>query len=193
MAESNIPNLKRLRNERRLTQAQLGAALGIAGRTILRWENGDGEPGASELLTLARFFEVSIDQLLSELMKEDASKPIIRASDLSGPDLDCWAAKVLGLPAEVIEGEAVYYEPGFGQRPVPRYSLHWEHGGALIELKKIHLLPIAEGSRFDEKTLARGGWVARCAEHAQATFGETALVAATRAFVASGLGRNLFG
>ena len=36
--------LRRARGFQRLSQDALGAALGVSGMTVLRWENGEGQP-----------------------------------------------------------------------------------------------------------------------------------------------------
>ena len=56
--------LAELRGARRLTQDEFGAALGISGKTVSKWENGASEPGIQMLLELAEFFGVTTDTLL---------------------------------------------------------------------------------------------------------------------------------
>lgn len=53
-----------LRGARRLTQDELGTALGVSGKTVSKWENGAPEPGIQMLLKLAEFFGVTTDTLL---------------------------------------------------------------------------------------------------------------------------------
>ena len=56
--------LKELRQEKNLTQADVANAIGTSQRNIGRWENNENEPGASFVIKLANFFEVSSDYLL---------------------------------------------------------------------------------------------------------------------------------
>lgn len=56
--------LAELRGARQLTQDELGAALGISGKTVSKWENGASEPGIQMLLKLSEFFGVTTDALL---------------------------------------------------------------------------------------------------------------------------------
>ena len=56
--------LKELRQEKNLTQADVANAIGTSQRNIGRWENNENEPGASFVINLANFFEVSSDYLL---------------------------------------------------------------------------------------------------------------------------------
>ncbi|WP_210492801.1 LexA family protein [Pantoea ananatis] len=51
--------LKTLRKERKLTQAQLGKAIGVSDVTIGYWEKDQNQPGGVSLTKLAKFFGVS--------------------------------------------------------------------------------------------------------------------------------------
>lgn len=52
--------LKKLRNESKLSQPQAGQAIGVSGREIRRWENGE-TPGGIILLRLLNTYDVRID------------------------------------------------------------------------------------------------------------------------------------
>lgn len=186
-----ITNLKKLRTERRLTQEQLGAAIGITTRTLIRWEAGQGEPGLSELIALARFYEISLDQLVGELIPPESTGALPKVSDLSGAQLNYWVARTLGLPAQMTEDGPVIYEPGYGQRPVPDYCNDYADGGPIIGLQKIQLQTIAAGETFDGKVLTTGGWIARCSAHPTAAFGARELEAAMRAFLTYAIGIHI--
>ncbi|WP_300856031.1 helix-turn-helix domain-containing protein [uncultured Clostridium sp.] len=56
--------LKELREERGISQMKMSQMTGISHSTIARWELGQCEPTASGLITLANFFDVSVDDLL---------------------------------------------------------------------------------------------------------------------------------
>lgn len=56
--------LRGLREEKGLTQAQLGKATGISQAGIAKWETGDRSPTIDSLIILAKFFSVSTDYLL---------------------------------------------------------------------------------------------------------------------------------
>jgi len=64
--ENNVfgKNLKELRLERGLSQAELGRLLGFCNQTISFWENGSREPNLDSLVAIAKFFNESIDNLL---------------------------------------------------------------------------------------------------------------------------------
>lgn len=69
MAKSGInygnfcQEIKRMRLEAKLSTRQVGAGIGVAHSTIIRWENGIRVPDALDLIALAKFFNVSIDYL----------------------------------------------------------------------------------------------------------------------------------
>ena len=60
---SIIP-LKKLRNQKELTQAELSTVLNVSPSTIGMWEQGRREPDYDYLKAIADYFNVSIDYLL---------------------------------------------------------------------------------------------------------------------------------
>lgn len=57
--------LYELRKSRGLTQAALGAAIGVAQNTVANWEAAKREPDLEMLIRLSDFFKVSVDWLLA--------------------------------------------------------------------------------------------------------------------------------
>lgn len=57
-------NLKELRLEHSLGQVELAKAIGVSKGVISLWENGLREPNMYSLILLAKFFNVSIDELV---------------------------------------------------------------------------------------------------------------------------------
>lgn len=55
--------IKELRCSRRLTQEELGDALGVSFQAVSKWENNIALPDISLIPTIANFFAVSIDEL----------------------------------------------------------------------------------------------------------------------------------
>lgn len=55
--------IKSLRMEAKLSARQVGAGIGVAHSTIIRWEHGSRVPDALDLIALAKFFNVSIDYI----------------------------------------------------------------------------------------------------------------------------------
>ena len=58
-------NLIRLRNQRGMKQAELGALLNYSDKTISKWERGEAIPDAWVLTQMAEIFGVTVDALLS--------------------------------------------------------------------------------------------------------------------------------
>ena len=57
-------NLKELRQEKNLGQVELAKAIGVSKGVISLWENGLREPTMYSLIVLAKFFNVSIEELV---------------------------------------------------------------------------------------------------------------------------------
>ena len=56
--------LRELRLERNMSQQRLAMELSMTQNTISRYENGEREPGIKELIRIADYFNVSLDDLL---------------------------------------------------------------------------------------------------------------------------------
>ena len=56
--------LKELRKEKRLSQEELGAIIGVAQSTLGSYERETREPSIDGILELAHYFDVSVDYLL---------------------------------------------------------------------------------------------------------------------------------
>lgn len=57
--------IRRLRQERGMTQRQLAERMGISDKTVSKWERGMGCPDLSLLPDLSNIFHVGLDQLLT--------------------------------------------------------------------------------------------------------------------------------
>lgn len=57
-------NLKTLRLEANLGQVELAKKIGVSKGIISLWENGLREPNMSSLISISKFFNVSIDYLV---------------------------------------------------------------------------------------------------------------------------------
>ena len=58
--------IRLLRRERGYTQEEMAAHLGISYQAISKWERGDGYPDITMLPALARYFSVTVDELILE-------------------------------------------------------------------------------------------------------------------------------
>ncbi|HIX64275.1 MAG TPA: helix-turn-helix domain-containing protein [Candidatus Mediterraneibacter colneyensis] len=66
-------NIKKLREERQLTQQQLADTLYVSRQTVCRWENGTRCPDLIMAKRLAAEFGISLDELISDQDLEELS------------------------------------------------------------------------------------------------------------------------
>lgn len=57
-------NLKYLRKLNKIDQTKLASALNVSAKTISHWETGYTEPSIAQLIILASYFEITIDELV---------------------------------------------------------------------------------------------------------------------------------
>ena len=57
-------NLKELRLEKGLGQVELAKEIGVSKGVISLWENGLREPNMYSLILLAKFFKITLDELV---------------------------------------------------------------------------------------------------------------------------------
>lgn len=55
--------IKRLREERNLSQHKLADKIGVSQRNISAWETGRNEPTIFSCILLADYFEITLDEL----------------------------------------------------------------------------------------------------------------------------------
>lgn len=72
-------NIKRLRNERNMTQENLADIIGVSAQAVSKWERGDTCPDITLLPVIANTFSISIDELLGndKIIIEEKIKTII--------------------------------------------------------------------------------------------------------------------
>lgn len=76
-------NIKKLRQQRNLTQEEVATHLGISFQSVSKWERGDGYPDITMLPTLADYFKISVDELIgtNDIAKQENYKSINRLWD----------------------------------------------------------------------------------------------------------------
>ena len=83
--------LQTLRKEKGLTQEQLAEQVGVARRTVSRWETGSNMPDLDILLELADFYSVDLREILdgerkSEQMSEELKETVLQVADYSNEE-----------------------------------------------------------------------------------------------------------
>lgn len=90
---STKENIKRLRESRNLTQAELGEIAGVTDKAVSTWERGDAEPRMGAIEKMAKYFGV-------------------RKSDIYGDDVDQRRIPILGTVAGGEANEIFEYKIG---------------------------------------------------------------------------------
>lgn len=59
--------LKQHREDCKMTQEFVAEAIGVSRQAVSKWENGTSDPSTSNLIALAKLFELSAEELLHEI------------------------------------------------------------------------------------------------------------------------------
>ena len=95
--------LQELRKQKGLTQEELAERLYVSRTAVSKWESGRGYPNIESLKAIAKFFSVTVDQLLSTdeiltVAEEDSKEKDNHRKDLILGLLDIGAAMLIFLP-----------------------------------------------------------------------------------------------
>lgn len=63
--------LKKLREERNLSQGDIAKAIGVSRQSVSKWELGINEPKIDKLLSLSSFLHINISDLLSAFIEQN--------------------------------------------------------------------------------------------------------------------------
>jgi transcriptional regulator with XRE-family HTH domain len=104
--------LQELRRKKGLTQEELAASLYVSRTAISKWESGRGYPNIDSLRAIAKFFSVTVDELLStdevlEIAEEDQKQKETHFRDLAFGLLDLCVAMLFFLPFFAERGDGV--------------------------------------------------------------------------------------
>lgn len=59
-------NLRRIREEKGISQEKIGEVVGVTGAAVCQWESGKSHPQYQRLVKLAQYLSVSIDELIED-------------------------------------------------------------------------------------------------------------------------------
>ncbi len=95
--------LKKLRTEAQFTQDELAEKLYVSRTAISKWESGRGYPNIESLKAIAKYFSVTVDELLSSgevltIAEGDIKRKEKHFRDFIGGLLDLCIAMLLFLP-----------------------------------------------------------------------------------------------
>lgn len=62
--------LKEIRKKKNLSTEAVGRQIGVSHVTVMNWENGKSEPGASAVMSLASVYGVSAETILKAIPKK---------------------------------------------------------------------------------------------------------------------------
>ena len=107
-------NLRKLREQKGLTQRQLGEQMFVNHSTVARWENGTRLPDAAMLLRLSRCLGVNINTLLQLVAWSEENPHVIMVDDSKVILSDCLSVLEEVMPYATITGfiwplEAIEY------------------------------------------------------------------------------------
>ena len=100
--EFNV-KLQELRKRKDITQEELAAALYVSRTAISKWDSGRGYPSIDSLKAIAKYFSVTIDELLAsdevlKIAEEDSKEKQMHIHDLVFGLLDCSNVILFAVP-----------------------------------------------------------------------------------------------
>ena len=106
--------LQELRKQKGLTQEELAEKLYVSRTAISKWESGRGYPNIESLKAIAKFFSVTVDELLSTdevltIAEEDNKRKENHFRDLMYGLLDLSIAMLLFLPFFAEKADEMIY------------------------------------------------------------------------------------
>ena len=115
--------LQELRKQRKITQQQLADAIYVSRTAISKWESGRGFPNIDSLKSIAAYFNVTVDELLSteeaiKIADESQKQTVNNYRTLVFGFLDLGAALLLFLPlfairdGDIVVGGSLFFLSG---------------------------------------------------------------------------------
>ena len=120
-------SIKKRREELKLSQECVADRLGVSRQAVSKWETGQSEPTASNLIQLADILEISLSQLVEPQKGEEEPAAFEKTKSEKKPNLILRANLIKlaiiapsGLSVQLHLGNLPASAPGFPkQRPLP--------------------------------------------------------------------------
>ena len=96
--------LKKLLNEKGITQEILAEQFGVSSRTVSRWENGNNMPDISILVEIAEFYDVDIREIIdgerkSENMTQETKEVLAKTAEYTSLEKEKFLKSLKGIVA----------------------------------------------------------------------------------------------
>jgi len=103
-----------LRKMKGLSQAELGKSLNVTDKAVSKWENGDGTPDMTQIMSLCQYFNISIDYLMTGSVLSDGDKAIEKEINAyeKALALNASAKDMVSACRKYLEGLAIAYDDG---------------------------------------------------------------------------------
>ena len=177
--------IRRLREEKGLTQLQLGERIGVIDKTVSKWETGKGLPDITLLEPLAAALGVSLMELLSgaKLTNRNVSGNVLRTrffvcpvcgnvlTGLGDAAVSCCGVPLPPLTAEEAEGEHIIQaqrveDEWFLTIPHPMTKEHFISFAAFVSSDRMQMIKLyPEGDPQFRMDLRGGGMLYLCCNH----------------------------
>ena len=114
--------LQTLRKEKGMTQEQLAERLGVARRTVSRWETGSNLPDLDLLIVLSDLYAVDLRELLNgertqKTMDKELKETVLKVAEYSNAEKERSAKVVrvyfiVGILALIVNTAVIFLDPG---------------------------------------------------------------------------------
>ena len=122
-----MDNLRKLRQDRGLSQKELGKAMGVSQQTINKYETDKTEPDFRMLMALAEFFHTSVDHLIGYTDNPIPNRELVEPSvkeNIDPASADPWRIKQEQNPsAQALRETSKDSLSLFDTTPVERHHL----------------------------------------------------------------------
>lgn len=109
--------LKKLRNEKGLTQEQLAEKFNVSNRTVSRWETGSNMPDISLLVEIADFYDVDVREIIegerkSEMMDKETREVAVKMADYANSEKGRLfkVIRIISIVGELILAAAILFQ-----------------------------------------------------------------------------------